>query len=108
MDLLGLASLPTVSDRGKRASHHYPSWQWGGMSVIAFVALGVVLEGVMKKLERECRPCFIARTLLDSLVLTRKTTLGLMPQGGRLFESWWRRWESNPRPKNASGKLLRV
>ena len=37
-----------------------------------------------------------------------RTTLGRRLEGGSDSQRWWRRWDSNPRPKNASWKPLRV
>ena len=56
------------------------------MKAIAFEVSGVVPGGMMKKLEREGRPGSVARTALDSSVLTRKTTLGAVPKGGRWLQ----------------------
>ncbi len=48
------------------------------------------------------RPYYLARTALDALVLIEKPPSGTGPEGGSNSLRWWRRWDSNPRPKNAS------
>ncbi len=49
------------------------------------------------------RPYYLARTTIDTLVLMEKPPAGDGPEGGSNSLRWWRRRESNPRPRSASG-----
>ena len=47
------------------------------------------------------RPYYQAQTALNVLELIQD------PEGGSNSLSWWRRWESNPRPETLSRRRLR-
>jgi hypothetical protein len=47
------------------------------------------------------RPYYQAETALQVLDLLKA------PEGGSNWLHWWRRWESNPRPKTLSRRRLR-
>lgn len=57
------------------------------------------------------RPYFVARTSIDILAVLgtlEKPKNKNRPEGGSSSLQWWRRWESNPRPRNFRWRLLRV
>ena len=57
------------------------------------------------------RAYFVARTSIDILAVLGKLEKPKnknRPEGGSSSLQWWRRWESNPRPRNFSRRLLRV
>jgi len=54
------------------------------------------------------RPYYLARTTLDSLALMEPLAEPYRSDGGSNSLRWWRRRESNPRPKQISVKRLRA
>jgi hypothetical protein len=53
------------------------------------------------------RPYYVAKTSLDTLALLEEPLDG-SPEGGSNSLQWWRRRESNPRPKAARAERLRA
>ena len=54
------------------------------------------------------RPYYRALTSLQTLVLLEEKTGLQRSEPGSTSVRWWRRWDSNPRPKNTSRRCLRV
>ena len=47
------------------------------------------------------RPYYLAQTSIDCIALLKTPPGARGPDGGSNSLLWWRRWESNPRPKKA-------
>lgn len=54
------------------------------------------------------RPYYVAQTSIDALAVLDASKESNRRDGGSNSLRWWRRWESNPRPRNFSRRLLRV
>ena len=54
------------------------------------------------------KPYYVARTTLDTLALTEPPSGPQNPEGGSTSLYWWRRRESNPRPKTGHRRSLRA
>ena len=54
------------------------------------------------------RPYYVARTSLDTLALLAPPPDQHGPEGGSNSLRWWRRRESNPRPRGVQRARLRV
>ena len=101
-------------DDGRRSDLRSPSVEWVAERVLALKGLlerrtvesarllrrllgeDVVLEPVTPD---SGRPYYVARTAIDAFVLVEPSGPSGGPDGGSQSLRWWRRRESNPRPK---------